>query len=189
VEQDSAPAGRELADLVVARAGRVAQTSDPTLPWVVLDGAGARTDAADAFLKELLASGSSAASCRSYAFDLLRWFRFPAAVDVAWERASRAEVRDFVLWLRSSRPTQPTGSPRSTTPGGKPSARLTATPPAPALWSRFCLLHRHMAHEHVVAGLATALRLVRPVSNVVSLTERRLAQLPANTRPLPTVTA
>ncbi|MEV0899083.1 hypothetical protein [Actinoplanes sp. NPDC049802] len=79
------------------------------------------------------------------------------------------------------------------------------------------LLHRHMSHEHVVAGLATALqagaltadavalqarkfaetddyphpgdRRVRPVSNVVSLTERRLAQLPADTRPLPTVTA
>jgi hypothetical protein len=79
------------------------------------------------------------------------------------------------------------------------------------------LLHRHMSHEHVVAGLATALQAgaltadavalqarkfaetddhphpvdlrVRPVSNVVSLTERRLAQLPADTRPLPTVTA
>jgi len=79
------------------------------------------------------------------------------------------------------------------------------------------LLHRHMPHEHVVAGLATALQAgaltadavalqarkfaetddhpqpvdprVRPVSNVVSLTERRLAQLPADTRPLPTVTA
>ena len=74
-----------------------------------------------------------------------------------------------------------------------------------------------MSHEHVVAGLATALqagaltadavalqarkfaetddhphptdRRVRPVSNVVSLTERRLAQLPADNRPLPTVTA
>jgi hypothetical protein len=103
VEHDSATAGRELAGLVVARAGRVAQTSDPTLPWVVLDGAGSRIDAADTFLKELLACGSSAASCRSYAFDLLRWLRFLAAVDVAWEWASRAEVRDFVLWLRSIR--------------------------------------------------------------------------------------
>lgn len=102
MEQDSATAERELAGLVVARAGRVAQTSDPTLPWVVLDGAGVRIDAVDAFLKELLACGTSAASCRSYAFDLLRWFRFLAAVDVGWERASRAEVRDFVLWLRSS---------------------------------------------------------------------------------------
>ncbi|WP_236718344.1 site-specific integrase [Actinoplanes sp. TFC3] len=86
----------------MTRAGRVVPTSDPTLPWVVLDGAGARIEAADVYLRELLASGSSAASCRSYAFDLLRWFRFLAAVDVGWERVSRAEVRDFVLWLRSS---------------------------------------------------------------------------------------
>ena len=102
MEHESATAGRGLASLVVSRAGRVAWTSDPTLPWAVLDGAGIQIDAVDEFLRELLASGSSAASCRSYAFDLLRWFRFLAAVEVAWERASRAEVRDFVLWLRSS---------------------------------------------------------------------------------------
>jgi len=80
------------------------------------------------------------------------------------------------------------------------------------------LLHRHMTHEHVVAGLATAVRAgaltadavalearkfaetdeqppATPVSpqafpaNVVSLTQRRLAQLPPDTRPLPSVTA
>ncbi|MEV4283694.1 IS21 family transposase [Actinoplanes xinjiangensis] len=80
------------------------------------------------------------------------------------------------------------------------------------------LLHRHMPHDHVVAGLATAVRAGaltadavalearkfaetddRPPTsspglrtlpaNVISLTERRLAQLPTDTRPLPTVTA
>jgi hypothetical protein len=78
------------------------------------------------------------------------------------------------------------------------------------------LLHRHMPHEHVVAGLAAALRAgaftadavalqarkfaetddhphpaqpVGSIGNVVSLTQRRLAQLPADTRPPPTVTA
>lgn len=80
------------------------------------------------------------------------------------------------------------------------------------------LLHRHMSHEHVVAGLATAVRagaltadavalearkfaegddhrpadgptMRHPAGNVVSLTERRLAQLPPDRRPLPTVTA
>jgi transposase len=80
------------------------------------------------------------------------------------------------------------------------------------------LLHRHMPHEHVVAGLATAVRagaltadavalearkfaesddhrpadgptMRHPAGNVVSLTERRLAQLPPDRRPLPTVTA
>jgi transposase len=79
------------------------------------------------------------------------------------------------------------------------------------------LLHRHMPHEHVVAGIAAALgsgaltadavalearRLAddrpKPVIDVsepatdrpiVSLTERRLAQLPPDTRPLPSVAA
>jgi hypothetical protein len=84
MEHDSAPVGRELAGLMVARVGRVAQTSDPTPPWVVLDGSGVQIDAADVYLKELLACRSSVASCRSYAFDLLRWFRFLAALDVGW---------------------------------------------------------------------------------------------------------
>jgi hypothetical protein len=79
------------------------------------------------------------------------------------------------------------------------------------------LLHRHMAHEHVVAGLAAALRAgaltadavalearkaadadegagpgpepSRPQAPVASLTARRLAQLPPDTRPLPSVAA
>ena len=77
------------------------------------------------------------------------------------------------------------------------------------------LLHRHMTHEHVVAGLAAALRAGAltadavalearkaadtdtappsasdrdvPTAAVTSLTERRLAHLPPDTRPLPSV--
>ncbi len=79
-------------------------------------------------------------------------------------------------------------------------------------------LHRRMAHEHVVAGIAAALRagamtadvvgmearkaadasppdaaaqpeeIPRP-SPVASLTERRLAALPADSMPLPSVAA
>ena len=79
------------------------------------------------------------------------------------------------------------------------------------------LLHRHMAHEHVVAGLAAALGAgaltadavalearkatdaddgagpepepAGPQAPVASLTARRLAQLPPDTRPLPSVAA
>ena len=52
------------------------------------------------FLRDLLASGKSAATLRSYAVDLLRWWRFLDAVDVAWDRASRAEARDFSCWIQ-----------------------------------------------------------------------------------------
>ncbi|MFF6786943.1 hypothetical protein [Streptomyces sp. NPDC012510] len=49
-----------------------------------------------------MASGNSPASCRSYGYDLLRWFRFLAAVGIAGNRAQRVDVRDFVLWLRTA---------------------------------------------------------------------------------------
>ncbi len=100
--QDSSAGWVDPACLVVARVGRVVETNESALPWAVLDGAGVRIEVVSEFLKDLLACGSTAASCRSYAFDLLRWFRFLASVGVAWDRASRVEVRDFVLWLRGS---------------------------------------------------------------------------------------
>jgi integrase len=93
---------RDVAGLVVTRTGSVVPGSDPALPWVVRDGAGRPVEPVSEFLRDVLASGSSAASCRSYGYDLLRWFRFLAAVRVSWNRAQRGEVRDFVLWLRSS---------------------------------------------------------------------------------------
>jgi integrase/recombinase XerC len=100
VDEHSVSSRRDVAGLVVARVGRVVCTGDPGLPWAVLDGAGTPVEPVVEFLRDLLACGSSPASCRSYGFDLLRWFRFLAAVDVEWHRAQRAEVRDFVLWLR-----------------------------------------------------------------------------------------
>lgn len=95
------PNARCPAWLVVARIGRVESTTATTLPWAVLDGAGRPIAPASEFLRELLACGNTPASCRSYAFDLLRWFRFLAAVDIEWSRAKRGDVRDFVLWLRT----------------------------------------------------------------------------------------
>jgi integrase/recombinase XerC len=103
VDQDTQSSRSEIARLVVPRVGRVVATGDPSLPWVVLDGAGEPLGAVSEYLRELTACGNTASSCRSYGFDLLRWFRFLAAVDIAWERAGRDEVRDFVLWLRASR--------------------------------------------------------------------------------------
>jgi integrase len=100
VERGSVSDRRELSGLAVPRVGRVAATGDPVMPWVVLDGAGSPVEPVVEFLRDLLACGNSPASCRSYGFDLLRWFRFLAAVDVVWSRAQRGEVRDFVLWLR-----------------------------------------------------------------------------------------
>ena len=93
---------RDLRGLAVAGVGAVRPADDPVLPWIVVDEVGERIGAVDDFLRHFLACGNSLASCRSYGYDLLRWLRFLAAVDVSWDRAQRAEVRDFVLWLRTS---------------------------------------------------------------------------------------
>ena len=86
------------------------------------------------FLRDLLASGKSESTLRSYSVDLLRWWRFLDAAGVEWDRASRAEARDFSCWiqltvkqrLQTSRPRAARWSSR--TPGapnlvtGKPAS-------------------------------------------------------------------
>lgn len=48
----------------------------------LIDGDGEPVGPVTAFLRELQVSGPSAATQRSYAMDLLRWFRFGWAIDV-----------------------------------------------------------------------------------------------------------
>ena len=126
--------GRDLSALVVSRVGRLVATGDDREPYRVVGPEGDVAEPVSVFLRDLLASGKSAATLRSYAVDLLRWWRFLDAVDVAWDRASRAEARDFSCWiqltvkqqLQTSRPRAARWSSRS--PGapnpvtGKPSS-------------------------------------------------------------------
>jgi len=91
--------GRDLAALVVPQSGRLVATGDPWEPWRLVDGDGVVVDPVALYLRELQAAGRSGATARSYAMDLLRWFRFLWAVDVGWVGASRVEARDFCRWL------------------------------------------------------------------------------------------
>jgi site-specific recombinase XerD len=59
-------------------------------------------DLRDMSFGDLLAAGRSEATVRSYGMDLLRWFRFLAAADVAWDHATRIEARDFCRWMQVS---------------------------------------------------------------------------------------
>jgi site-specific recombinase XerC len=90
---------RDLSVLVVPTLGAVEVVSDLWEPVRLIDGGGEPVVAVMAFLRELQASGRSAATQRSYAMDLLRWFRFGWAIDVGWDRATRVEARDFCRWL------------------------------------------------------------------------------------------
>jgi integrase len=93
---------------------RVAATSGERIPYVVLGPDGRRLEPVTDYLTELLAGDCSPLTLRSYAYDLLDWFRFLAAAGVRWEQVERCHVPDWVLAAKAStnpqrrrRPDQP----------------------------------------------------------------------------------
>lgn len=94
---------RDLASLVVPRAGAVVTVDDVWQPIRLIDSNGVPVDPVRGFLQDLQAMGRSAATQRSYAMDLLRWFRFGWAISVWWDQATRVEARDFCRWLAMRR--------------------------------------------------------------------------------------
>jgi integrase len=80
--------------------GRLVETGSDEEPYRLVGGDGAPVQAVSVWLADLQASGRSVATLRSYAMDLLRWFRFLWALEVPWDRATRAEARDFSRWLQ-----------------------------------------------------------------------------------------
>jgi integrase len=88
------------------RIGEVVAGSGAALPWLVHDGAGREIEPVSSYLRDLALGDVSPLTCRSYAFDLLRWFRVLWAVDVGWEQATEAETAALVGWLRSARNPQ-----------------------------------------------------------------------------------
>ena len=87
---------------VVPLVGAIVETGEPGEPYRLFDPTGARVEAVSEYLQDLQAAGRSMATTRSYAMDLLRWFRFLWSVDIAWNRATRAEARDFCRWMQIS---------------------------------------------------------------------------------------
>lgn len=74
--------------------GRV-ESAPSGLPWRVIFP-DVEHRGATSYLRELAASDCSPLTVRSYAFDLLRWFRFLHERLINWERAERVDVRAFV---------------------------------------------------------------------------------------------
>src|ERR1039457_5419878 len=92
---------RDLAALVVPQAGRLVATGDRYEAYRLVDADGAAVAAATAYFRDLLAAGRAEATIRSYGMDLLRWSRFLwADTEMAWDRATRIEARDFCRWLQ-----------------------------------------------------------------------------------------
>jgi Phage integrase, N-terminal SAM-like domain len=88
--------------LELPRVGAVLQTGEPGLPSVVVDCRGVEVGPVCQFLRDLMLCDMSPATCRSYAHDLLRWFRLLWLLGMGWERATNSEVALLVGWLRSA---------------------------------------------------------------------------------------
>jgi integrase len=99
---------RELVSLVVPQAGALVATGIRDEPYRLVGPEGSVVEPAAVFFRDLQAAGCSELTIRSYGMDLLRWFRFLRAVGVSWDRASRAESRDFIRWLQlAGKPSRP----------------------------------------------------------------------------------
>lgn len=119
---------RDIAALEMGKAGRVEATGDPLLPFRLLDGEGAEVAPVSEFLRHMLADDASPASLRSYAYELLAWFRFLEAVGVRWDLAGRAEARDFALWLKAANKPPRPRRPGAPVPGSLNPVTGKATP-------------------------------------------------------------
>lgn len=86
--------------------GAVVEGESPSLPWRVVDAAGREIEPVSSYLRDRMLGDVSPLTCRSYGFDLLRWYRVLWALDVGWEQATEAETAALVGWLRSARNPQ-----------------------------------------------------------------------------------
>lgn len=60
---------------VLPSIGAVVAGPGSLLPWVVRDGAGREVESVSSYLRDRMLGDVSPLTCRSYAYDLLRWFR------------------------------------------------------------------------------------------------------------------
>ena len=120
---------------LVPAVGAVAAGRAADLPFVVVDADGREVEPVSGYLRDLSLGDASRLTCRSYAFDLLRWHRLLWLLQVPWDRSTEAEVAVLVGWLRQApNPQRRRRSPDSSPPGsvnlktGKPALRAGYAP-------------------------------------------------------------
>lgn len=104
------------------RTGAVRTGVTASLPFVVVDEHGEEVGPFSVFLRDLMLTDMSPLSARSYAQDLLRWWRLLHALEVDWDRASRADVEVLVGWMRTADNPQRRRSPSTSTSTASASA-------------------------------------------------------------------
>ncbi len=102
---------RNIGSIRLPQWGRVEQGSG-IVPWLVYDDADEVVDPIRRYLADCVARDHSPASVRSYAYGLLRWWRWLRVLEVDWDKATPpAEGRDLVLWLTQA--PKPRRAPRT----------------------------------------------------------------------------
>lgn len=81
--------------------GRVRQSSDG-VPRFIVEVDGQQVEPIVVYLRELALVDGRPLTSKSYAYDLLRWWRLLTLLDVAWDHTTRAEVELLVGWMRSA---------------------------------------------------------------------------------------
>lgn len=102
---------RDVGSIRLPSWGRVV-AAEGAVAWLVVGPGEVPVEPVRRFLLDFVARDNRAGSVRSYAFDLLRWWRWLQVVDVDWDKATSVETRDFVVWLRQA--SKPRRSARTT---------------------------------------------------------------------------
>jgi integrase/recombinase XerD len=92
---------RDVSAIALPRWGRVRAEAGP-VSWLVVDDHDQPVRPVHRFFIDFVAGPNRTSSLRSYAFDLLRWWHWLLVVEVEWNMATSAEVRDFVLWMKQT---------------------------------------------------------------------------------------
>jgi integrase len=102
MQQHVAPPARDPRLLDLPHVGQVVVTDEAGVPYTITDADGRCVEPVSEFIREISAGDMSPATCRSYAYDLLRWWRFLVAIGRPWDQAQRTDVRDLIRWLRQA---------------------------------------------------------------------------------------
>lgn len=86
----------------VPAVGEVSRRVPPRIPPYVVTINGEEIAPIVDYLTSLTLSDMSPLTVRSYAHDLLRWWRILAVVNVDWDRATTSDVELLVGWLRTT---------------------------------------------------------------------------------------
>ncbi|GAA2067336.1 hypothetical protein [Leifsonia soli] len=73
---------RDLQAIRLSQVVRVREDPGEPVGVIVYDTAGARVDPINMYLRDVFANGASLRTCRSYAYALVRWWRFLDAVEI-----------------------------------------------------------------------------------------------------------